>query len=172
MHLIRILILLLLFGNECFSQDVSNLHSFRMDTIQLDKFASKKVMSLKYHSVSFLLDFAEFRQELQRLSTGHYHDEAIKQLLVKVDGEIAKGDTAHFDQATFDKISWVPFESFLCNQMQELKLLIIDANNRVQPSIIRVHGIMKGERYLVWGGWRYYLPLTSKCFLECTEWES
>ena len=82
--------MLLLLGNTCFSQDVSDLHSFRTDTIQLDKFTSKKVMSLKYQGVTFVLDFAAFRKELQWLSTGHFHNEIIKQLILKVDKILIK----------------------------------------------------------------------------------
>jgi len=130
------------------------------------------VLVYKYHDVSFLFDFYQFQKELERLSKGQYHASAAKEALLKANQEAATSDTAHFDQLTFDKISWVPLETFICSQMEGRKCLIVDGANNIFRSIIRVHGQLKGERYFVWGGRRYHLPGVSKWFLECTEWES
>ena len=129
-------------------------------------------MAYKYHDVTFLLDFNEFRQELVKLSKGDYHVSLAKIVLAKINTEIEKSDTAHFDQATFDKINWAPLETFLCYHITDGKCLILDSGNVLRNLIIRVYGIMKNDRYIMWTGRRYYLPNISKWFLECTETES
>jgi hypothetical protein len=169
---VRTIILLLLLCSKCFSQDTSRLHFVSIDTIKLEGFTSDKVLVYKYHSVSFLFDFYQFQKELESLSKGQYHASVAKEALLKASQEIEHGDTAHFDQSTFDNISWVPLENFICSQLEQRKCLIVDGTNNIIRSIIRVHGQLKGERYFVWGGRRYHLPGVSKWFLECTEWES
>ena len=172
MHYFRSFMVMIFIFGKCYSQDVSDLYSFKIDSIKLQTFSSTKVIAYKFHGVSFLFDFNEFRQEFVRLSKSDYHVSTAKEALKKIDNEITKSDTAHFDQATFDKVNWVPLETFLCIQMTNGKCLIIDSKNTIHPLIIRVHGEMKNDRYFIWGGWRYYLPQISKSFLECTEWEN
>jgi hypothetical protein len=157
MHYLRFFIALTLIFGKCYSQDVHDLYSFRIDSIKLQSFTSKKVIVYKYHDVFFLFDFNEFRQEFIKLSKGDYHTSTAKAALSKINNEIQKEDTAHFDQATFDKVSWVPLETFLCAHMTDGKCLLIDSKNMIHHLIIRVYGIMKNHRYIVWTGWRYYL---------------
>jgi hypothetical protein len=168
----RSFILLIFIFGKCYSRDVKDLYSFKIDSIKLHSFTSKKVIIYKYHDISILFDFNEFKQEFVRLSNRDYNISIVKAALTKINNEISKGDTAHFDQATFDKINWIPLETFLCTQMTEGKCLITDSNNRTHHLIIRVYGIMKNDRYIIWTGWRFYLPQISKWFLECTESES
>lgn len=167
-----VLLFTILLWGRCLSQDTTGLAFSSIDTIQLEIFASKKVVVYKYHQVSFLLDYSLVHAELIKLSKESYWVSTVKEQLAKVTVEIQKGDTAYLDQQTFDKINWVPFDNFLCNQLEIRNCLIMDIENKIYKSIIRIDGVRKSGKYFAWGGFLYFLPGDKNFFKECTKWES
>lgn len=169
---ISILFISILLFLNCKSQDISGLASFKIDTITLNQFNSTQIVVYKYHDVRNILDFDAVKAELTKLTEGIYHTSIAKQMLSKIVAENGHGDTAYLDQENFDKISWAPFDGFLCDYIEKRECLIMDLQGNICTSIIRVHGVRKSDKYYYWGGILYFLPGRKDWFKECTEWES
>lgn len=151
--------------------DATGLLIVSTDTIELGQPASKKIVAYKSHAVVFLLDFAIIYNELIRQSKNSYHTSLAKELLRKISKEIQNSDTAYIDQQILYNVNWDPFEYIVCDQLESKRCLIRDSENHIHHIIIKKYGL-RGQRFIMWSGWLFFIPGNKIPFKECTRTES
>ena len=144
----------------------------RYDTIHLKQFISKRVVVYKYKAVDFILDYDNVRRYTVTLTKRDYRSETAKTILAELEREISKGDTARLDQAYFLTLNWIPYDDFLCRQLDERNCLVRDKSESIHQTVIAASAKRKNLRYWVWGGVLYFLSGQKAWFIEKELWVS
>jgi hypothetical protein len=163
-----VIIILLLQSTPCFALD--SLIIERNDTVHIKGFHPKKVVVYKYNKVSFLLNFYKVRQHTISLTQSDYKSGTAEDILTRLDKEISLSDTAYLDQAYFLSINWIPFDDFLCSQLDKSSCLIRDSAGDIHQTYIAAPAVRKNAQYYGWGGVLYFLPGQTKWFIEKLIW--
>lgn len=144
----------------------------RYDTVHLKQFISKRVVVYKYKNIDFILDYDNVRQHTVALTKREYRSETARTILAKLEREISKGDTARLDQAYFLKLNWIPYDDFLCKQLDERICLVRDKAGFIHQTIIAAPAKRKNSRHWLWGGVFYFVPGQKTWFIEKELWVS
>ena len=190
---IFLLIWTLTFSCNAYSQD-KYYDTYSVDTITLSEVHFKKVVSYKINSVTFLVNYDDYKSELY-IYWKRYHDgmkgtkrekrrgeyinptyeprwktfDSVYQILKT---QVKSQDTVYLNQSIFDKVGLAALNNFFPDMIEKKNCAIIDRDNKLHYIIIRHKGSKKTGNFTGTGGRIYFLPGAKKYFIGAMDWIS
>ena len=168
--------------------------SYTVDTLTLTDVSFKKVVSYKINSVTFLVNYDDYKKELY-IYRKRYHDgmkgtkrekrkgeyinpdyelrwrtiDSVYQLLKT---QVKTEDTIYLNQQIFDKVGLGSLNNFFPDMIEKKNCAILDSDNKRYFIIIRHKGSKKTGNFTGTGGRVYFLPGDNKYFIGAMDWMS
>ena len=165
--------------------------NYTVDTLTLSDVSFKKVVSYKINSVTFLVNYNDYKKELH-IYWKRYHDgmkgterekrrgeyinpdyeprwrtlDSVYQLL-KTQAKMQ--DTIFLDQIIFDKVGLGPLNNFFADMIEKNNCAIIDSDNKRHFIIIRHKGGKRTSNSSGYSGRLYFLPGNKYYFIAATD---
>lgn len=164
-----------------------------IDTINLKDFRSDKIVVYKYDSITFFLNYDEFKTAIIKFMTKYKNDQPIKyprfsyrrykdakrkslkvlnNIIIELNRQIKNSDTVYIIHKSLDDRtlwSW-GLNEIIIAQIEKTNCAIIDASNNKQYVIIKVKGTWNSSPITGSGGRRYYLLGNKDYFLDALDW--
>ena len=158
------------FMTQVKAQEKSQIDTYQVDTLKLTGKSFTKTVAYEYHLIVFYVDYTSFKQVVIDRLNGYppYRKSTYEATPKKLNSDINKSDTVYLTQNTFDSVEIIPFDRLLIQQIENNNCVIRDANDNIQPEIIRV----KETKYYkpgIWGGRTYYLKGRKEFFIQLTD---
>lgn len=168
--------------------------TYTVDTLTLTDINFKKVVSYKINSVTFLVNYDDYKKELY-IYWKRYHDgmkgtkrekrkgeyinpdyeprwrtfDSVYQLLKT---QVKTQDTIYLNQKIFDKVGLGSLNNFFPDMIEKKNCAILDSDNKRHFIIIRHKGSKKTGNFTGTGGRIYFLPGDKKYFIGAMDWVS
>lgn len=191
---IIVIIVMILMCKISFSQsDARKLDTLAIDTLHLGQFTAKKMISFKYNSVTFWVEYKDYLTSIKvywkrykegmkgaksAKAKGEYINPDYEQRWLLIDSvyntiqkQSKVQDTIYLTQAVFDKVGIGPlikFDKFIENG----HCIIFDHNNIRQSIIIRLKCSWYRDSLAAWGGRKYFFSGSAVEFYAATDWVS
>ncbi len=174
--------------------DGIKLDKFTVDTLRLDQFKAKKIISYKLKSATFLVDYKDFmkmytvfwkRNKVGKnyvrdaKRKGEYFNPNSEPMWLVMDSvykilksQVKVQDTIFLTHEPFNRVGFGTWNNFFGDLIEKGKCAILNSKGEQQFSIIKQTGSWYRDMLAAWGGRRYYFIGELIFFIDATDWIS